>query len=104
MKIIHYYKVASHFNIFTHEFWLALCHDLVEDGYVGKWILKYWKALDAITRRDIVHMEIYEHYIWRCADNKVAKRVKIADLEENMKRCSSSLMKRYEKAYKTLTQ
>lgn len=94
-------KVAKHFNIFTHEFWLALCHDLVEDGYVGKWICKYWHSLNCITR---VNTETYKEYIYRLSYDKTAKNVKLADLEENMKRCNTSLIKRYEKAYKTLTQ
>lgn len=101
MKIIHYFKVALHFRIWTHEFWLALCHDLVEDGYIGKWILKHWTALNYITRNN--EWETYSKYIERCSDHPVATRVKIADLEENMKRCSESLMKRYKKAYKYLT-
>lgn len=100
MKFIHYFKVALHFRIWTHEFWLALCHDLVEDGYIGKWILKYWISLDYITRMD---GEFYMDYIHRVSLNPIAKRVKIADLEENMKRCNESLMKRYVKAYKYLT-
>ena len=104
MKIIHYFKVALHFRIWTHEFWLALCHDLVEDGYIGKWILKYWISLDYITRRKD---ERYMDYIKRCSLNKHSKNVKIADLEENMKRCnkvSTTLIVRYNMAYKYLTQ
>jgi len=101
MKIIHYFKVAFHFRIWTHEFWLALCHDLVEDGYISDRILYVWLSLDDITRMD---GEFYMDYIHRVSLNPVAKRVKIADLEENMKRCSDSLLKRYKKAYKYLTE
>lgn len=103
MKIIHYLKVAFHFRIWTHEFWLAVFHDLVEDGYIGKWILKYWIALDYITRKKD---EKYMDYIKRCSLNKCSKNVKIADLEENMKRCneiSTTLIVRYNMAYKYLT-
>lgn len=100
MKIIHYFKVALHFRIWTHEFWLALCHDLVEDGYISDRILYYWCSLDDITRMD---GEFYMDYIHRVSLNPISKRVKIADLEENMKRCSESLLKRYKKAYKYLT-
>lgn len=99
MKVIHYLKVAFHFSIFTHEFWLALCHDLVEDGYLGTWACK-WAALNAITRKD---NEEYMIYIERVSKNKTATNVKIADLRENMKRCSASLTKRYLKAFNFLT-
>ena len=99
MKLIHYFKVASHFHIFQHEFYLALCHDLVEDGYLGKWILRYWKSLDTITRKKD---EVYKNYIKRIWFDDVASRVKLADLEENMKRCPESLMKRYVWAYRFL--
>ena len=99
MKIIHYFKVALHFSIFTEEFWLALCHDLVEDGYLGEWACK-WKSLDAITRRE---NEVYMDYIQRVFHNKTATNVKIADLKENIKRCNASLMNRYLKALQYLT-
>lgn len=99
MKIIHYFKVALHFSIFTEEFWLALCHDLVEDGYLGTWACK-WQALDAITRRE---NEIYMTYIERVSSNKKAINVKIADLRENMKRCNACLTKRYLRAFNFLT-
>lgn len=99
MKVIHYIKVASHFKVWTHEFWLALFHDTVEDGYIGNWILR-WEALDAITRRK---GEIYVDYINRVSKNKSATKVKIADLEENLKRCNISLEKRYIKAKNFLT-
>lgn len=98
MKVVHYIKVASHFKVWTHEFWLALFHDTVEDKYIGDWILK-WKSLDAITRRK---NEVYKDYIHRVAKNKSATKVKIADLRENLKRCPNSLVKRYRNALQFL--
>lgn len=100
MKIIHYIKVAVHFKVWTHEFWLALFHDLVEDEYLHSFILKYWSSLDAITRRK---NEQYFDYINRVKQNKSATKVKLADLNENIKRCSDSLKKRYIKAQLILT-
>ena len=94
MKLIHYYKVARHFTIWTQEFWLAICHDLVEDGYVGRWAC-IWSGLDAITRRK---NEVYMDYINRVSRHQTAKKVKLADLDENINRCSESLAKRYIKA------
>lgn len=99
MKLIHYIKVARHFSVFSEEFWLGLCHDLVEDGYIGTWALK-WKSLDFITRRE---NEIYMDYIQRVSLDKIATKVKLADLKENMKRCNQSLFKRYTKAYEHLS-
>jgi hypothetical protein len=99
MKIIHYYNVAKHFSIFSKEFYLALFHDSVEDGYLPKIICKYWKSLDAITR---ITDEQYFKYIERVKLNTVAKNVKIADVTENLKRCPDSLKKRYLKALNKL--
>ena len=100
MKLKHYIKVALHFNIFQHEFYLALCHDLVEDGYLPNFVCKYWKALNAITRRS---NEQYFDYFLRVKRNKTAKNVKLKDLHENMLRCNDSLKKRYIKATTLLT-
>jgi len=99
MKIKHYYAVAKQFSIFTEHFWLGFCHDLVEDGYLTPKILKYWKSLDAITRRKD---EVYSIYIRRVSENSVAKEVKIADLKVNLLRCNHSLAQRYLKSLKFL--
>lgn len=77
---------------------LGFCHDLVEDGYLPKWVLRYWPALDAITRRD---SETYAQYIERVAVNRKAAAVKRADLRHNLHRnggCPVSLRRRYLKA------
>lgn len=99
MKIIHYYKVSKHFKLFTKEWFLALFHDTVEDGYLPQFICKYWKSLDAITRKQ---NEQYFKYILRVKQNNIAKYVKIADITENLKRCNDSLKIRYNKALKIL--
>lgn len=95
MKIIHYFKVAFHFKIWTEEFWLGLFHDSVEDGYLSTRFCKMWSGLDHITRRD---GEIYMDYILRVSNHRCATNVKLADLEENQKRATNSLNKRYFKA------
>ena len=64
MKIVHYIKVAKHFKFYQYLFWLALCHDLVEDGYLHPIFTKKWKDLDAITRRkDEKYFEIAKERI-----------------------------------------
>lgn len=77
---------------------LGAFHDSVEDGYLPKWVLRFWPALDAITRRK---GEVYANYIERVAKNPKARRVKIADLRHNLKRNGgppASLEKRYRRA------
>jgi len=70
---------------------VAVLHDIVEDtdatlsdlksrGFNQKII----DAIDAITRRK---EETYSNYILRCKENKIAKIVKLADLEDNRNRC-----------------
>jgi len=51
--------------------------DLVEAGYQTDVVT----AVDSLTRRVC---EPYEEYIERVAENEVARRVKIADLRENL--------------------
>lgn len=96
MKIPHPILVAKHFKPWKHEFWLALFHDSVEDGYLPNFVCKVWGSLDAVTRKK---GEVYQsEYIPRCSSNPVARNVKLQDLNENMKRCSPSLRRRYTKA------
>lgn len=89
---------------------VALLHDMVEDGYATfEELQKRFKldseqmaALDAITRRQ---GERYFDYIKRCKQNKMAKTVKLADLQHNIFRCANDLpnrwglIRRYAKAY-----
>lgn len=72
----------------TAERIVAVLHDLIEDtaytlddlrlrGYQDDVI----EAVDCLTRRN---GETYEHYIERVASNAIARRVKLADLAENL--------------------
>jgi (p)ppGpp synthase/HD superfamily hydrolase len=67
---------------------VAVLHDLVEDtgytfddlralGYPAEIV----EALDCVTRRP---EESYEQFVDRAAVNPIARRVKLADLEDNM--------------------
>ena len=89
---------------------VALLHDVVEDGYTSfEKLQKMYNldaeqmaALDAITRRN---GERYFDYIQRVKQNKIAKIVKLADLQHNIERCARDLpnrwglIRRYAKAY-----
>jgi len=79
-------------------------HDLRQMGY-GDQILE---ALDCLTKRD---GEAYEHLIERARGNATARRVKLADLEDNMdvRRLSTDpsdddlkRMRKYRKAWAAL--
>ena len=92
---------------------VALLHDAVEDtsitlddlrnrGYSDKIVV----AIDALTRRT---NETYSAYIERLSNNKLARRVKIADLQHNLdpertKMLDNiSLQNRYRNALQKLT-
>lgn len=89
---------------------VALLHDIVEDGYTTFEELQQrfdldaeqMAALEAITRRN---GERYFDYIQRVKQNKIAKIVKLADLQHNIERCARDLpnrwglIRRYAKAY-----
>jgi (p)ppGpp synthase/HD superfamily hydrolase len=67
---------------------VAVLHDVVEDTH---WTMddlrregfpkKLLQALDCVTKRE---GESYERFVERSAKNPLARRVKIADLEDNM--------------------
>lgn len=95
---------------------VALLHDTIEDGqpYVKEefsisnlFPQNIKDAVDAITRRE---GESYMQYIKRCAENEIAKAVKILDLEDNMniqrlgelKDEDIARLNKYKKAYKYL--
>lgn len=89
---------------------VAYLHDMIEDGYAGFEELQQrfdldndqMAALDAITRRQ---GERYFDYIDRVKQNEMAKTVKLADLQDNIRRCAEDLpnrwglIRRYGKAY-----
>lgn len=87
---------------------VAVLHDLLEDwpGWTLEALRQSYRphivdAIDAITRRKD---EVYMDYIRRCGANEIARMVKLADLRDNMDRCSTmrpehvSLFARYAKA------
>lgn len=66
---------------------VAVLHDVVEDSdyalsdLAAEFGWDVYDAVDALTRRD---GETYEAFIKRCAQNPIARRVKLADLADNM--------------------
>lgn len=95
---------------------VAFLHDVIEDGqpYIQEEFFRadcfpqnIKDAVDAITRRE---GESYMQYIKRCAENDIAKAVKILDLEDNMniqrlgelKDEDIARLNKYKKAYKYL--
>lgn len=109
----HAYNVAMNTVQTSNEngyFCVALLHDIVEDGYATFEDLQQrfdldneqMAALDAITRRQ---GEQYFDYIDRCKQSEMAKTVKLADLQDNIRRCAEDLpnrwglLRRYAKAY-----
>lgn len=106
----HYLRVAEQFPDDDSCWRVALFHDLVEDGYISipeltcQADLKVYEvaAIEAITRKE---SERYFDYIARLKQNEIARKVKLADLTDNIKRCSGNLperwglLRRYAKAY-----
>ncbi len=94
----------------------AVLHDVVEDS---DWTLEQLRgegfseevlqAVDCLTRRDD---ESYDEFVTRAQANPIARRVKIADLEDNMnvKRLGKMTAKdlarieEYHRAWRALTQ
>ena len=88
--ILHPLRVMNRFwtnGQLSAEMVVAVLHDVVEDCAVPLDNIRalfgpeIGAAIDAITRRD---GESYEKYIERCALNPVARRVKIADIADNV--------------------
>ena len=116
-EVQHAVRVASKVEEDTgeeHYYQVALLHDVIEDGYTTMDRLieafdlseQQVVALDAITRRED---EKYFEYILRVKRNPVAKVIKLADLQDNIRRCAKDLdscwglLSRYAKAYAILT-
>jgi (p)ppGpp synthase/HD superfamily hydrolase len=84
---------------------VAILHDTVEDCDVGLGDIlalfgsDVWKAVDALTRRDC---ETYVEFIERCKVNPVARRVKIADIKDNLRPGAPEMVERYTKALQVL--
>lgn len=114
-QFIHCENVAHRIGLLDENYLLALLHDIVEDKYLT---VKQAKdmfrlndqevlALISITRND---GEQYFDYIKRVNQNETARKVKLADLQDNMYQCvnqttvNTSLLKRYVKAYDILTE
>jgi (p)ppGpp synthase/HD superfamily hydrolase len=85
--ILHVLRVVFRLDT-EHERMAAALHDVVEDtaytlddlrlrGYPEPVV----EAVDALTRRDD---ETYEQFVERAGANRIARRVKLADLEDNM--------------------
>lgn len=94
-------------------FCAAVLHDVVEDTAISldyishEFGLCVADAIDALTRRKT---ETYTQFIARCSLNAIAKRVKLADIEDNMRPeriaalpvSEQGITRRYEKARKAL--
>ena len=67
---------------------VALLHDVVEDTYMcRKELLEEGIPNDVIDIVMIVtkrHNEAYDTYIWRVLGNEIARKVKIADIMDNL--------------------
>lgn len=93
----------------------AVLHDVLEDSPYGPDMLlnshipeEVVEAVLSVTRRE---NEAYEQFIRRAAENPTGRRVKIADLEDNMDirrldklgNASQARLKKYLKAWKFLS-
>ena len=112
--IFHPLRLMLHMETET-EMMAAVMHDVVEDS---NWTLERLRtegfpeevleAVECLTRKD---SESYDDFIERVRTNPVARRVKIADLEDNMniRRISkltsedSQRLEKYHKAWCVLT-
>ena len=114
--IEHWLNVAAKFDYYFCDdlYIVALFHDVIEDGYctMSELIERFnlteeqQIALDMITRSKGWKYFDYIRYI---TNNEIARKVKIEDLKDNMRRCLDdldnrwSLLRRYAKAYAILT-
>lgn len=84
--ILHPLRVMSRMDDAPHRI-VAVMHDMVEDcgvtlGQVGATFGPHIaEAIDALTRRE---GESYREFIQRCKGNEMARKVKLADLRDNM--------------------
>lgn len=87
----------------------AVLHDVVEDTQISACDLRrkgfseiVIEAVLALTRK---HGETYDSFIARCTTNDIARRVKLADIADNMRpdrveaaKLDSRLLERYQQA------
>jgi (p)ppGpp synthase/HD superfamily hydrolase len=73
----------------------AILHDTIEDTIITLDYLRdqgfeavHLDAIDALTRRSD---EVYMDYVKRCCENRIAARVKLADLNDNLGRLDRTL-------------
>ena len=84
---MHPWRVAHIVGGNAYDVCVAYLHDVVEDTdatldeLAGEFPAQVTAALDAITRRD---GEVYKEYISRLAEDRIAYRVKVADLLDNL--------------------
>lgn len=86
----HPLRMAAHFILVddVEAAIVAALHDTVEDTWVTLGYLESYfpddiiQAVDAITRLD---GEVYRQYIKRVCQNDIARRVKKADVEDNLR-------------------
>lgn len=86
-KIFHHIRVMLRFNN-ANERIVAILHDLIKaNGFVLDHLRttgyseEILQALDCLTRRK---NESYEQFVERVKENPIARKVKIADLEDNV--------------------
>jgi (p)ppGpp synthase/HD superfamily hydrolase len=111
--ILHPLRIAQQMQT-SEERIVAMLHDVIEDTDIPLQYLRdegysdtIVEAIDALTRRD---GETYMDYIRRAKQNPIARKVKIADIKDNMDLSripeptekDLQRMKRYEKALKVL--
>lgn len=111
----HPFRMAENFDTSEGKI-VSFLHDVVEDEHISLDQLKYMgfkeeiiESIDAISRRE---EEKYTVYTIRVSQNTLAKKVKIEDLKDNLRKdrwCwgvrddSNWHWKRYTEAYKKLT-
>ncbi|MBC7149026.1 MAG: HD domain-containing protein [Rhizobium sp.] len=85
---------------------VGVLHDVVEDCVVGcgpsiRMLFgdDVWAAVTALTRDE---GESYEDFIVRAKANPIARRVKIADINDNLRPGAEHLRPRYERALAVL--
>lgn len=104
--ILHPLRVMLNFED-DNERMAAVLHDVVEDTSVTLDDLRHQgfppeviEAVDALSRRD---GETYMEFVARAKANKIAKRIKVADIIDNMSRITPELKGLEHRYIKALT-